>query len=400
MKLKSPIKKFPDNPGVYLMKNAAGKIIYIGKATSLQERIRSYFDLNLPGKTRTQMLEVANVTYQKTASTLEALLLETALIKKYAPKFNIKERDDKSKLYVHITREDFPRIELLRETDLPKIKKSEILYGPFLSSKSVSEALELIRKIIPFRSCRVMPKKQCLYGYIGLCDAPCAGEISKEDYKKQISKIRDFFEGKKSRVLASLQKELKLASKKLAYESAAKIRDQIFALEHLKEMFVLHEDKAKPIFSRVEGYDVSNISGAHASGSMVVFIDGVSEKSEYRKFRIRNVHSANDTAMLSEVLERRFKKIPPAGGWPLPELILVDGGRGQVNAAAKVLRKFELDIPVIGLAKGPDRKGDKLITSRTLLRRDIMFFKEVRDEAHRFARGYYEKLHRKSLPNR
>jgi len=392
MGLKDKIKNFPDSPGVYLMKNALGEIIYIGKATSLKERVRSYFDSNLPRKTQIQMLEVADISYQKTESPLEALLLETRLIKKYAPKFNIKERDDKSKLYVHITREDFPRIELLRETDLPEIKKNEILYGPFLSSKSISKALELIRKIVPFRSCRVLRNKKCLYGFIGLCDAPCVNGISKEDYKKQINKIRNFFEGRKSRVLASLQKELKVASKNLAYEKAAKIRDQIFALEHLKEMFAIRDEIAKPIFSRVEGYDISNISGAFATGSMVVFIDGVSEKSEYRKFKIRNVKGADDTGMLSQVLERRFKN-----DWPLPELILVDGGRAQVNAAAGVLRKFNLNIPVVGLAKGPDRKGDKLITSQTLPRQDIMFFKEVRDEAHRFARGYYEKLHRKQL---
>jgi excinuclease ABC subunit C len=395
MNIKEKIKKFPDTSGVYIMKNAAGEIVYIGKATSLKERVRSYFSSYLPDKTKVQMSEVADIEYQETDSPLEALLLESRLIKKHLPKFNIKERDDKSRIYVHITREKFPRIHLLRETDLHEIKeKSPTMYGPFNSAHSIIEALELIRRVIPYRSCNVTPKKKCLYGYIGLCEAPCENLISEKEYKERIRKVRDFFEGKKNRVLNSLKKDLKTAAKKLEFEKAAKIRDHIFALEHMKQMFVIKNEQTIPFFRRIEGYDISNISGAYATGSMVVFVDGMSEKSEYRKFKIKNIKGANDTAMMKEIIQRRFKN-----DWVLPDLVLVDGGRGQVNAALSVLRSLSLNIPVIGLAKGPDRKKDELITSQTLPRAEISLFKEVRDEAHRFAKGYYEKLHRRVIKN-
>jgi excinuclease ABC subunit C len=391
MQLREQIKNFPDSPGVYLMRDENRVIIYVGKATSLKERVRSYFASDLLEKTRKQMLEVTSIEYQKTDSALEALFLESALIKKYAPKYNIRERDDKSKMYVHITREEYPRIELVRETDLHELAKSPILYGPFLSSKSVSDALELIRKIVPFRSCRSLPSKKCLYGYIGLCDAPCIGKIESMQYRKNIRLVRDFFEGKKARVLSSLKKELEASAKKLEFERAAKVRDQIYALNHLKEMFMISRDNPTTVFSRIEGYDISNISGVYAVGSMVVFIDGISEKSEYRKFKIKWVKGANDTAMMKEILIRRFRN-----DWPHPDLVLVDGGHGQVNAATDVLKNLKLNIPVIGLAKGPDRKKDEVVTNQVLPRKDIVIFKQVRDEAHRFAKGYYEKLHRKS----
>ncbi|MCX6809740.1 MAG: GIY-YIG nuclease family protein [Candidatus Berkelbacteria bacterium] len=392
MEINEKIKNFPDSPGVYLMQNKSGEIIYVGKATSLKERVRSYYNTGLESKTQKQMQEVVDIEFRQTDSPLDALFLEAQLIKKYSPKYNIKERDDKSRIYVHITRDKYPRIELIRETDLQHLEKSPVLYGPFLSTKSVSDALELIRKIIPFRSCRVMPKKKCLYGYIGLCDAPCERRILVADYKKNVRSVRDFFEGKKSKVLSALKKELKQSAKNLQYEKAAKIRDKIYALNHIKQMFIISRDNPVTVFNRIEGYDISNISGAYAVGSMVVFIDGVSEKSEYRKFKIKSINGANDTAMIKEVLTRRIRN-----DWPMPDIILIDGGRGQVNIATEVLKKLSLNIPVIGLAKGPDRKKDELITSQVIPRKDILLFKQVRDEAHRFAKGYYEKLHRKTL---
>jgi len=390
--LKESIKSFPESPGVYLMYNAKNEIIYIGKATSLRHRVLSYFQKNLPDKTAKQMHEVCSIDFQETDSTVEAIFLESRLIKKHSPQYNIKEKDDKSRIYVHITKEDYPRLYILRETDLFQIKeKTPILYGPFLSTLSLNTALELIRKIIPFRSCKKLPKKKCLYGYIGLCPAPCEGLVSKIDFRKNVRLVRDFFEGKKGRVINSLNKEIKKLSKEKRFEEAAKIRDRLLALEHLKQAFAIKQDNFT-IYSRVEGYDISNISGIFAVGSMVVFIDGAPEKSEYRKFKIKWVKGANDTAMVSEVLRRRFKN-----DWDLPDLILIDGGKGQVGAAIQVIKDNNLNIPVVGLAKGPDRKKDEIITSRTLPRGETALFKQVRDEAHRFAKGYYERLHRKAL---
>lgn len=383
---------FPDSPGVYMMKDASGVIIYIGKATSLRERVRSYFSSDVPLKTRRQMNEVCKIEYQETESALEALLLESRLIRKHSPKYNIKEKDDKSRTYVHLTREKFPRVELVRETDLSRLEKSPAIYGPFVSTRSVAQALEIIRKIVPYRSCKKLPKKSCLYGAIGLCDAPCVDNISQTEYRKNIRQFKDFFEGKKSRVLNKLRREMLFASKNQNYELAAKVRDRLFSLEHIKQMFVISKDDTSTVFHRIEGYDISNISGLYAVGSMVVFIDGLSEKSEYRKFRIKLVEGSNDTAMIREVLSRRFRK--RENQWPSPDLILVDGGRGQVNVATSVIRSYDLNIPIVGLAKGPDRKKDELVTSSLLPRNEIDLFKQVRDEAHRFAKNYYQKIHR------
>jgi len=374
------------------MKNAKEEVIYVGKAISLRHRALSYFQKDLPTKTHRQMMEVERIDFQETDSTVEAILLEAQLIKKYSPRYNIKEKDDKSRIYLHITREEFPQLYTLRETDLAGIKeKNPILYGPFLSNNSLQTALELIRKIIPYRSCRKLPDKKCLYGYIGFCPAPCVGKITKEQYRQNIKMVRSFFEGKKGRVLQRLNRELKQFSKEQKFERAAEIRDRIYALEHLKRVFAIKQDSST-IFHRIEGYDISNISGAYATGSMVVFVDGMSEKSEYRKFRIKSVKGSNDIAMMEEVLRRRFRN-----DWDLPDLILVDGGRGQVNATVGILREFALKIPVIGLAKGLGRKKDELITSKILPCREIKLFKQVRDEAHRFAKGYYERLHRNHL---
>ena len=398
MELKEKVKRFPDAPGVYLMKDAGGKVVYVGKATSLRERALSYFANHLPVKTVRQMEKVADIEFQETESALEAIFEESKLIKKFNPKYNIAQKDDKSRAYVYFTSEDFPRVCVIRETELASIsEKKPAFFGPFQSTAALNQALELIREIVPFRTCRRLPRKRCLYGFLGLCEMPCEGKISQEDYRLRIRQARDFFEGRKARVLSSLKREMGHAAKAREFEEAARVRDRIFALEHLREVFAIKENLPESDFNRIEGYDISNISGAYATGSMVVFVRGQSEKSEYRKFKIKSVASSDDIAMLKEVLRRRFKKTLPSGGWSLPDLILVDGGEGQVGAAVEVLGEAGLDIPVVGLAKGPDRKQDRVITSRSLPRRDIRLFKAVRDEAHRFAKGYYEKLHRKSL---
>jgi excinuclease ABC subunit C len=387
------VKDFPDSPGVYIMRDAKASVIYVGKATSLKERVRSYFAKNLSIKTDVQMRDVIDIEYIECESELEALVLESRMIKKYFPKYNIRENDDKSRAYIYITDEPFGWVKIIRETDLALesiVKKN--LFGPFGSAKIVGEALELIRKIVPFRSCAKMPKKKCLYGHIGLCPAPCESKISPEAYKILIGEVKDFLTGRKKKVLRKLKSELVRYSRLLEYEQAANVRDRIFALEHLKRVY-MKSDNIISIYDRIEGYDISNNSGKFATGSMVVFINGISEKSEYRKFKIKTVEGANDVAMLKEVLRRRLRN-----KWLKPDLIVVDGGRSQVNAALSVLRSLSIDnIALIGIAKGLDRKKDEIISAQTFPRSEITLLKQVRDEAHRFARGYYRKLHRKNL---
>lgn len=404
------IKKIPTGPGVYLMKGARGKILYIGKAANLKRRVESYFARPAPYRreasgsgpheARIQKLlnEVKKIDFQKTDSALEALILEAELIKKYQPPFNVREKDDKSFLYVEITKEKFPRVLLVRGKDKkPGLK----YYGPYTSSKSIREALRIIRKIFPFS---IHPpekigkfKRPCFEYEIGLCPGTCIDintnvimdVITKKEYKKNIRNVKLFFEGKKRQIIKNLKKEMNQAAKKQEFERAEKLKRQIFKLQHIYDIALINQPelKVKKNKLRIEGYDVSNISGTSAVGVMVVFSGGKPNKKEYRKFKIRTIKKADDVGMLKEVLRRRLKH----DEWKLSDLILIDGGKGQINGAKEVLKEFGFKIPVVGIAKGKDRKKNEFIgfTSKHI---DDKLLIGVRDEAHRFAINYHKKL--------
>jgi len=331
---------------------------------------------------------------KKTETAIEALILEAELIKKLKPAFNSREKDDKSFLYVDITKDKFPQVILSRGRVAPPKNLSK-RYGPFTTASHIREALRIIRRIFPYsihekEKVGVM-KRPCFDYQIGLCPGTCIGGVEREEYIKDVGNIKLLFEGNKKRILATLEKEMKTASKDLKFERAEKLKRQIFALQHIQDIALI-SDERKSIKSsvdgmkRIEGYDISNISGTSAVGSMVVFVGGEEDRDEYRKFRIRTVSGSNDVAMLSEMLYRRLDN-----KWQLPDLILVDGGRAQVNTMLRVLRGRSLKIPVVGLAKGPTRKKNEVIgdiPSWTGIDELI----RVRDEAHRFAIKYHKKV--------
>ncbi|MDD4995578.1 MAG: excinuclease ABC subunit UvrC [Patescibacteria group bacterium] len=396
----------PAEPGVYLMRDAGGEIIYVGKAASLKSRVSSYFLKSHDDKTARLVRDIRRIDYQITLSVLEALILEANLIKKYLPKYNIREKDDKSFLYLAITKDDFPRPMLIRGLELRRMNRNRFkaVFGPYLSARSLRAALDLIRKMIPYSTCEPNQKRACFNFQIGKCPGVCAGKISRADYAKIIRNLILFFQGRKTRVLANLKKEMKRLSENSKFEKAATVRNQIRALEHIQDIALLKRDEPTPeiglagekfinIFGRVEGYDISMISGQHAVGSMVVFDQGEPAKGEYRKFKIKTIRGTNDTGMLKEVLARRFRN-----RWPHPDLILIDGGRGQVNAALEILSLFRLRIPAVGIAKGITRKKDELIYDRLdpELKRVSEQYKailvRVRDEAHRFAVKYHREI--------
>lgn len=411
-------KNFPETPGVYLMKNARGNMLYIGKAANLKRRVASYFIRPHDSRIERLAKAVKKIDIRQTDSVLEALILESKLIKKHQPIFNVREKDDRSFLYVEITKERFPRVLLARGRSVAGAgtavrAKANAVFGPFTSASSLREALDILRRIFSWNTHSPeeigKTRRECLDFQIGLCPGACVGAIDQKIYLKNIAKLKLFLAGKKKRIIVALEKEMAAASKKLEFESAEKIRRQIFALRHIRDVaFLTHDDlepriagsKAKKI--RIEGYDISNISGTSAVGSMVVFSsEGGNfrpDTSEYRKFRIRSGNTPDDAGMITEILERRFKKNPLDGAclpdrhrWPLPNCILIDGGSGQVNAAWKVLVRRRLKIPIVGIAKGPERKNNFVmgtipegITKETLIR--------VRDEAHRFAMAYHRKV--------
>lgn len=393
-KVKNKIRNFPDSPGVYIMKGASGDIIYIGKATSLKKRVYSYFSKALDNKTEKLISEVADIGYRNTASAVEALILEANLVSKYMPKYNIKLKDDKSFANIMITDEKYPRIIVARPTDRKK-PKARYVFGPYLSKDSALQVVDfLIRTFDPpekGRGTSSLYRRYYMKGY----SSGKIEDISLSQYARIISNIRLFLEGRRERILRKLKRGMEEESKKMNFENAGKIRNTIFALEHIRDIaFIKREDVLAESFRkfphRAECYDISNISGELSVGSMAVFTDGKPDKGEYRKFRIKKVSGTNDIAMLKEVLERRFRR----SDWSMPDLVVIDGGLGQKNMAQTVIGNYGLKIPIISIAKGPSRKGEKLFfsASRGFIFPDLSFIKRMRDEAHRFAINYHRSL--------
>ena len=397
------IKSLPTSSGVYLMRDKRGEIIYIGKADNLKKRVLSYF--RPPQETKTMKLldEVSRLEIKKTRSEIETLLLEAELVKKYQPKFNVKLKDDRSFVYLGETKDDFPAFVFIRGREL-KLRKKEFkeIFGPFSSTSLIKQAYNFIREIFPFRSCRVYPKSPCLFYHLHLCSGPCFKQIEKNNYQYFIEQVASFLKGKSKKIIDKLKSKMKSAALRQDFEKAKILRDKIFALENIDKTI---SRKKIDLDSRIEGYDVSDIAGHEAVGSMVVFEARKPFKKEYRKFKIKRVRGINDCAMLGEIIERRMKHLEGRDGWPLPELIIIDGGRGQVNAAMDVLKREKVKIPVLGIAKGEKRKKNQFVFGQKenkkeleeLVKNNFKLFCQVRNEAHRFALSFHRQRRREQL---
>lgn len=386
----------PRSPGVYLFKDQKNRVIYVGKAIDLHHRVLSH----LRGVMASHIGKIETIVVE---SELEALILEANLIKKYLPQFNVRLTDDKDYLYIKITKEIFPKVVTARKHDLENSLK---YFGPFPSSKTVRETLKALRKVFPWCN---GGKRACFYYHLSLCPGACVGEISREDYKKIIKRFIKFLDGKKKELVNELTLEMNNLARSELFEQAQKIKKTLDGINYLTQKQRTHlylenpnllEDeknlgmaelkkvlKLKKIPQRIEGYDISNIQGKEATGSMVVLISGEIDKREYRKFKIKISGKPNDVGMMREMMQRRFKN-----DWPLPDLIIVDGGRAQ---ARSVVSK----ISIFGLAKRlellypPEGKIIKLPKSSPALK----LLQKLRDEAHRFALSYYRQLHTKSM---
>lgn len=556
--LKELINSIPPKPGVYLMKDEHGTVIYVGKAINLRNRVRSYFHESAQEWVKRRQLarQVADIEFIVTGSELEALVLESTLIKRHCPRFNVHLKDGKRYPYIKVTwQDDFPRIYVTRRMSDDGAR----YYGPYTSVDAVHCTLDVLRRMFPYLNCKReitgQDKRPCLYYHIKRCAGPCIGAVSKEDYRAIIRQLCDFLEGKADEVLADLRHCMEAAAGAWQFEKAARLRDQIHAVEKVierqrvvspikadqdviafaredgqacaqiffirrgrligREYFMLEgteekddrtvtasflkqfydeaayvppeillpqevaeamviekwlrtrrgskvalrvprrgpkkellqmavENAAETLAhlrarwladesqhtaalaelqealnlptppTRIEGYDISNIQGTAATGSMVVFVKGVARKSDYRRFRIKSVAGSNDFAMMQEVLRRRFKRAVAAreakareekssqgDKWAiLPDLILVDGGKGQLNAALRVLEEYGLDdLAVVGLAK----KHEELFVpgqSRPVIlprgSQGLFLVQRVRDEAHRFAVAHHRSIRRKA----
>ncbi|MFA5177068.1 MAG: excinuclease ABC subunit UvrC [Candidatus Omnitrophota bacterium] len=401
--------KVPDASGVYLMKDSSGQVIYVGKAKSLKKRLSNYFGPSLDAKTRMLMSQVGAIAYKLTPTESLALLLEASLIHQYTPKYNVSLRDDKSFPLVKITNEKFPAICITRRRE----DDGATYFGPYTSAWLLKEALKTIRKRFPYRSCKQMPAKACIYYRIGLSPAPCIGKISPKEYARTIKNISLILEGKTDLLVRKLLREMQRRARQRAFEEAARIRDQVNALSAISQNYAglpnqgeLEDLKSllrlKELPARIEAFDISNISGKEACGSMASFYRGLPDKNNYRRFRIKTVSSINDYGMLAEVVRRRYSRLV-GEKLPLPDLILIDGGRAHLAVAAREISRLGLNTPLVSIAKGEEHIYTRHRQAPLKLQADtpaLNLLRRVRDEAHRFAVAYHHLLRRKKVIGR
>ncbi len=426
------VKSFPQSPGVYLMKDVAGRVIYVGKAKNLRSRAGSYFLKAAAEDTRTAdwIGDIADIDFMPCDSEVDALLLESRLVKDIQPKNNRDLKDDKTFPYLMITtREEFPRVEVTREPPDKGVK----LYGPFPSAGALRGAIQVLQKIFKFRTCSLDISESderwrwfrpCLLASINQCTAPCNLRISKEDYRRDIKRLQTFLEGGKKRLLKEMRDEMLVASKTLDFERAAILRDELNMLERLDErgeldthaqpeVFYIDPKKGlaglkkvldlKELPRVIEGVDIAHLGGGETVASLVQFIDGLPFKPGYRRFRIQDVKGIDDFRSIYEVVSRRFRKLSDEQE-SFPDILLIDGGKGQLNAAMAAFRDQQITPPtVISLAKRDEeifRPGDSepLRLSRSAFALRLLQY--VRDESHRFAQHYHHILRNKSTLER
>ena len=396
--------ELPENPGVYFFLAADGALLYIGKATSLRDRVKSYFIQDL-SETRGPKIElmrplIVEIGYRETESVLEALILETNLIKAEQPTYNTDQKDDKSYNHVVITKERFPRVLVVRGRDIEQKKFTEpvkYLFGPFPEGGALREAVKIVRHLFPFRDkCtpydELSEKKQrtavpCFSAQIGLCPGVCSGQITAREYGRVINHIRLFFEGHKQDVVKRLEREMKTAAKELRFERASEIKKTLFGLGHIQDMALIKDDIRERHAHRIEGYDVAHLMGQSTVGVMTVVEESRPNKQEYRQFTLRVAHGGNDLSALGEILTRRLKH----SEWSLPEMIVVDGALLQFGAAESVLREAGLTIPLVGVVKNAKHQPERLIGPEALIKRFEKEILLVNSEAHRFALTFHRK---------
>jgi len=511
------LPELPEDPGCYLFSNAAGEIIYIGKAKNLKKRITSYFQRGEHDqKTEALLQRVASVDFIITETEVEALILENTLIKKHQPKYNINLKDAKNYAFIQITVDEFPRIGIAR-----RVEGNGTFFGPFVSAKERDYLLSVVKKTFYLRSCRRLPKRPCLRYHIGSCSAPCIGKIKREDYLKEVRRAESVLRGKTDELIRSLHDEMLKKSANQEFERAMELREQIAAVEHLaerqkmkrqkrynediinyvisdgkvylmlfnvykgtlegKQEFVFDEDddfieeflvqyyseheppselilpkgvndaliaflsrrkerKVRITIPRrgdkkklldlvgknveigffgdrlklkelekalmlpeppeiIECFDISHLSGTSMVGSMVQFRNGKPDKRNYRKFKIRSVDWIDDFAAIAEVVRRRYSRLLREGG-EFPDLIIIDGGKGQLSSALEELEKLGIKIPLIAIAKREEEIYVPRVSSPLLLKKGdktSLFIQEIRDEAHRFAIAYNRLLRKKKV---
>jgi excinuclease ABC subunit C len=434
-RIEKKLAELPKTPGVYFHKNVTGEIIYVGKAAVLRNRVRQYFQKSRGRDPKTEALiaEIADLDWMEVESEIEALFLEAEMIRRYMPRYNILLRDDKSMVYIRIDYDsDYPTVSTTRRP----LDDGARYFGPYFSTLSVRQALKLLRKVFPFATKRIGGQKRAtLHYHIGLDPGLEEGKTSLEDYRANLRKLMAIIQGKRQTIVHELERDMKRAAKARDFERAAKLRNQLFSLQGLnrqvifsdKEFLDISKDHAlgelvellslNKFPQRIEGYDISHMQGTDVVASMVVFTNGVSDKGEYRKFKTKKDHN-NDFYNMHETLRRRLSETN-IKKWGKPSLVLIDGGKGQLDAAIRARDEQGCQqIPFIGLAKREEQVVIKKDMSNVTLNEQtlhklggfatesedfilvnvphstnmVKLLQRIRDESHRFAVSYHSTL--------
>lgn len=422
------LEQIPKLPGVYIMRDGIGNIIYIGKAKSLKDRLSSYFNADINSKSAAIITAMRKIDYILCTSERESLIVERQLINKIKPYFNSMWKDDKSYPYIKFSvSEDFPRLTFTRK----KIADGSLYFGPYPQLSYIKKLVRWLIKFFKIRPCKLnftqceLPEekkvKSCIYCHTGMCYAPCMDKITKEEYKNKIKDVALFLNGKFKKLEDEWQTRMFNLSNNMRYEEAKEVRDRLYAIENMSERVMINEitqDEINKSVQRadsinelkkvlglknspavIEGFDNSNIQGTNAVASMVRFHNGIADKKNYRRFKIKTVEGADDFATMREVVFRRYSSLIRKNE-KLPDLILIDGGKGQLRAAVSALEELQINVPIISLAKKNEEiffptKDKALVLSKHS--EALKLLQSVRDESHRFALNYHRKLREKSL---
>ncbi len=385
MDLKHKIKDFPNQPGVYRFLDINKQILYIGRATNLRKRVAQYFRKDLDPRIAEMVEQAKDIKYQTTDTVLEAILLEARKIKEHWPKYNIRDKDDKSFVYLVFPLTKFSYPILIRGHELKKfpVSKNKI-FGPFQNQYLIKNALKIIRRIFPYSTCTPNQGKACFDYQIGLCPGTCIGEIDEKEYQKNIHNIIMLFAGQKKRLMTRLKTENP---------------EQAEAFEKIQEVTLLTQDEIESTkgVSRIEAYDISHLTGQDTYGAMAVMTNGKPDKSQYRLFKIKSAPKHDDLRALAEMLTRRFNHPE----WPRPDLILIDGGKPQIDYLNQLFQDRNLSIPLVGLSKYAEDKlvypGKTKTSIKVLVQSIKPLLLQIRDEAHRFSNRARTKSMRKRI---
>lgn len=423
------VRGFPTTPGVYLMKDDRGEVIYVGKAKNLRSRAGHYFTKEAADNERTRELvrHIKDIDFIPTETEVDALLKEARLVKDIGPRFNRDLKDDKSFPYLQIRiREEYPRVEFTRT---PR-QKGVRLYGPFTSARSLRAAIQVLQRVFQFRTCSLDIRtdddrwrwfRPCLLHSIRQCTAPCNFRVTRDEYRKQVRKLIFVLEGKKAKLIREMEAQMREASAGMQFEKAARIRDEIKALRNLELRGDVDQDVQPHVFAMdpkkgllglkkvlglpkvprtIEGFDIAHLGGQDTVASLVSFLDGLPFKQGYRQFKVKSVEGIDDFASMREVIARRFKRLHDDES-AFPDILLIDGGKGQLHAALDAFLALGIDPPtVISLAKQEEeiyRPGESEPLRLSRHSAALRLLQYVRDEAHRFAQHYHHILRRKKL---